>query len=77
MYIHSPDWPDDRSSSFPVLSTMVTVLEAEMELAVRTAVSLSLDSSQFAFEKQLEVTFSASSALAECTEMVFPELFRS
>ena len=74
MCIHSPDWPDDRLSSFPVLSAMVTVSEAEMKSAVGTAVSLSLESAQFAFEKQLEAT-SASSVLAEFAEMFFPEIF--
>ena len=63
-------------SSFSVLSAKVTVSEAEMESAVGTAVSLSPESAQFAFEKQLEATFSDDSVLAEFTEMVFPELFR-
>ena len=75
MCIHSPDWPDDRLSSFPVLSAMVTVSGAEMELAVGTAVSLSLEFAQFAFGKQIEAIFSASSASAEFTEMAFPEMF--
>ena len=75
MYRHSPDWPDDRSSSFPVLSAMVTASGAEMELAVGTAVSLSLELALFAFGKQIEAIFSASSASAEFTEMAFPEMF--
>ena len=73
MCIHSPDWPDDRLSSFPVLSAMVTVSGAEMKSAVGTAVSLSLELAQLAFGKQIEAIFSASSASAEFTEMAFPE----
>ena len=45
-----------------------------MELAVGTAVSLSPESAQFAFEKQLEVTFSDDSGLAESSETVLAEL---
>ena len=45
-----------------------------MESAVGTAVSLSPESAQFAFEKQLEATFSDDSVLAEFSEAVLSEL---
>jgi hypothetical protein len=38
-------------------------------------VALSLVSAQFAFEKQLEATFSGVSAMAELSETVSMELF--
>ena len=70
------DRPDDRLSSFSVLSGILTISEAEIESAVGTVDSVFLESAQFAFEKQLEVTFSEDSGHTEFSGEVLPELFR-
>ena len=46
-----------------------------MDSTAGAGVALSLESAQFAFEKQLEVTFSDISVLAEFSETVSTELF--
>ncbi len=53
---------------------MVTSSETEMDSTAGAGVALSLESAQFAFEKQLESTLYDVSAMAEFSETVPEEL---